>query len=122
MTIKEIQAKTESMTNYLGYLLLVFCWFFLDNRFTAVKTDLPSSWWLTLTEWGITLVIGPLLLAGTFGGIYAKQRSSGSEENRTGFFQAVKTHFLRFLGANFLSLAIYLIVLISVMAARGVDP
>jgi Zn-dependent protease len=122
MTIKEIHAKTGSMTNYVGYVFLVFCWFFLDNRFTAIKEDLASSLWLTLTDWGIRLVIVPLLLAGVFGGIYEKQRAPSSEASQGSFFQAVKKHVLRFLGANLLALIIYMIVVVSVMAARGVDP
>ncbi len=121
MTIKEIQSKNGSIINYVGYILLLFCWYFFENRFTTIKVDLPESPWLTIVDWVLRLLIAPLLLAGVFGGIYAKQRSQGSEETTNSFFKAVKAHSLRFLGANLLSIVIYIVAMATAVAARGVD-
>lgn len=121
MTIKEIHTKTGSMTNYIGYILLIFCWYFFMNRFDAIKAGPSESSWVTIVDWVLRLLVSPLLLAGMFGGIYAKQRSQGSQETTNGFFQAIKTYSLRFIGANLLFLVIYVIAMVSVVATRGVD-
>jgi Zn-dependent protease len=121
MTIKEIQAKTGAVTDYVGYIFLVFCWYFFSNWFTRTKADLSISSWITIVDWGLQLLLIPLLWAGVFGGIYSKQRSQGSEEIMSGFIQAVKAHFLRFVGTNLLSFVAYLITIVSVVVARGVD-
>src|ERR1051325_5833315 len=114
MTIKEIQAKTGAVTDYVGYIFLVFCWYFFSNWFTRTKADLSISSWITIVDWGLQLLLIPLLWAGVFGGIYSKQRSQGSEEIMSGFIQAVKAHFLRFVGTNLLSFVAYLITIVSV--------
>src|SRR6266540_5524352 len=117
MTIKEIHAKAGSLSGYVGYILLLFCWYFLDNRFTSIRTDLPESSLLTLVDWAVKLIIAPLLLAGVFGGIYLQQRSEG-EWSTGGVLHAIKTYAWRFLGANFLSFVIYMIVTLIVLAVQ----
>jgi Zn-dependent protease len=120
MTIKEIHAKAGSLSGYLGYIFLVFGWYFLDNRFSAFQGAHPENSMLSLIDWSIRLVLGPLLWAGVFGGIYAQQRFQG-EWRFGGFLHAIKTHALRFLGANLLSLVFFMIATIVVLATQGID-
>ena len=122
MTINETQTKTGSLVNYTGYALLLFCWYFFDNRLSTLTADLPQSTWLNLVDWGRNLLLWPLLFAGLFGGIYSRLVAAENDETPDGFFHGIRVHFLRFLGANLLSFVVYLIVMVVVLAARGVDP
>ena len=99
MTIKEIHPKAGSLSGYMGYIFLVFGWYFLDNRFGAFQTAHPGNALLSLVDWGINLVLGSRLWAVVFGGVYAQQRSH-SEGGMGRFLHPIKAYALRFLRAN----------------------
>lgn len=115
MTIKEVQTKTGSLTNYIGYVILLFGLYFIENRIISLESSTQVSSFVTLGDWAFKLLLAPLLMAGILGGIYEIQRES-SGSNIGGFFHSIKIHYWRFLGANLLYFFL-LIILVSIATA-----
>ena len=114
MTIKEIHAKAGSLSNYMGYIFLVFLWYFFDNIYKSIKPIFPGSSIEPFVEWGFYIVIVPFLLAGVYGGIHEQQRIQ-IKSSVSGFFNSAKTHYWRILGANLLATGFILVVSIVIV-------
>jgi hypothetical protein len=111
MTIEEMDKDTGPLPGYAWYILLVFCWYFLDNIYTSIQPLMPGSFIEPLLGWVYRTALVPFLLAGVYGGIHAWQRIK--EISSIGaFFHGVKTNYLRFMGANLLATAFIIVVTI----------
>ena len=111
MDIKEIHIKAGSLSGYVGYLVVVFCWYFFDNIYTSMQTTSPGTPIEILFLWMYRIVLVPLFLAGVYGGIRGKQRTE-EISSVSAFLNGIKTYYLQILGANLLGLIIILTVTI----------
>jgi Zn-dependent protease len=118
MTIKEIQARAGSLSDYLGYIFLMWGWYFLDNLYTSIQPVSPGSWLEPLLNWAIRIVIYPILLAGIFGGIHEQQQTQENWD-LSGFLIGIKKHYLRMIGANLL-VTIFILVVSIIILASGI--
>jgi Zn-dependent protease len=115
MMIKEDHNKTGPITNYVGFIFLVFCWYFLDNIYTSAQPIFPGSSIEILAGWVYRLVVVPILFAGVYGGIREQQRTEDTPSVNA-FLNGVKTSYWRIMGANLLSIAFILIITIFTLA------
>ncbi len=121
MKLKEISAKTGPISDYLGYIILLFGWYFVMDAYLILLPQLSGTGMDPAVAWGLRLLVGPVIFAIVFGGIHERQEVPDVFE-RKGFFGNVKLHLLRLLGANLLSLFFYYLVSIIVFLIAGIDP
>lgn len=121
MTIDDIRTRAGSLWSYGGYLFLLFCYYFAFHRLEALVAENPENPLLSLLDWGIRILIAPLVLAGVFGGIYGQQRARDEEWSFGAFLKAALTHYGRMLGANLLGILAVLVLWTVVSTAAGVE-
>ena len=103
MMIKEVHNKAGSLTGYVGFIFLVFCWYFLDNVYTSMQPIFPGSSIEISAGWIYRILLIPLLLAGVYGGIREQQRTQDTS-SVSAILHGVKTSYWRIVGANLLGL------------------
>jgi Zn-dependent protease len=119
MNLKDIRSKTGSISDYLGIILFLFGWNIVNDVYPII---IPESTGLTyqFVSIGFRLLVGPIILAIVFGGIFERQ-SNHDELERKSLFSQIKMHALRFIGACFLSLIFYYVVLFISLITAGSD-
>ncbi len=115
MTLKEIHAKAGSLFNYIGYILLLFGWYLLSDVYITVQSELPG------VSWGLRLLVFPIILSVVMGGIHERQNMQDVFEKNS-FFSPLKSHLLRFIGANILITVLNLIITMVVVLVAGYEP
>ena len=115
MTIEEIHEKTGSLTGYVGYIVLVFCWYFLDNIYTSTQPIFPGSSIETLAGWIYRIFLIPLILAGVYGGIRRQQQIQDTS-NGNAFINSIKTYYWRIVLANLIAIVFLLAITIVTFA------
>ena len=120
MTIKEIHAKAGSLSDYFGYIILLFCWYLLNNMFLTIQPEFLGATLKSIIDWGLRLLIGPIVLAVVFGGVNERQKAQDVFEY-TSFFSSLKSHFWRIFGANLLFIVSFFIVTIIAFLASGAE-
>src|SRR3990172_8607733 len=109
MTVKEIHKKAGSLSDYVWYIFLVFCWYFMDNIYTSMQPMVPGSSIETLLLWVYRIAIVPFLLAGVLGGLL-EQRRSQEITSGSAFFDGARTYYWRIMGANLLAIIFILVI------------
>ena len=118
MTVKEIHKKAGSLSDYVWYIFLVFCWYFMDNIYTSMQPMVPGSSIETLLLWVYRIAIVPFLLAGVLGGLL-EQRRSQEITSGSAFFDGARTYYWRITGANLLAITFILIITSTVLVLGG---
>src|SRR4030095_14313872 len=116
MTIKEIQARAGPLLGYLGYFLLVFVWYFVENTYASSGDAASGSSIKPLMVWGFRIVIVPLISAGLFGGIHERQQVP-EISSTSGFFSGIKKYYWHILAGNVLIIVVYFITLVALFIA-----
>ncbi len=117
MNIKEIFSKAGSFSSVIGFIILLFVWNAINDVYVTTLSNLPGVGY-ALLPWVLKLLVGPVLLAAVYGGIYERQTTQ-NELERKNFFQIIQAHLLRFLGANILSILLLYIALIAAVIIAG---
>lgn len=108
MNLKDILSKTGSISDYLGYVILLFGLNIANNVYPMLIPESSGVAYQAVT-WGLRLLVGPLVLVIVFAGIYERQTIQDDLE-RKGFFSHIKMHILRFVGAELISVFFYYLV------------
>jgi len=120
MQIKEIIAKAGSISNYFGYIILLFAWNLTNHVYTMYQAEISEPVIDFIFTWGLPLVLVPIIFAGVFGGIHEQQETQDGFE-RNGFFGNAIMHFWRFIIANFLSIIFYYTITLIVVLTSGIN-
>ena len=115
MTIEEVHEKAGYLTDYVGYIVLVFCWYFLDNIYMSMQPVFPGSSIEILAVWIYRIFLIPLLLAGVYGGIREQQRTQGTS-NGNAFINGIKRYYWRIVLANLLAIVFLLVITVTILA------
>jgi Zn-dependent protease len=118
MKIKEIATKAGSISDYLGYIILLFGWYLINDITSAPNSGLFGSPIDPILPWVLSLLVGPIVFAIVFGGIHEQQEAQDLFERKS-FFSNIKTHFLRLAGANLLSFVFYYVATIIILLIAG---
>lgn len=110
MNLKEINSKAGSISDYLGYIILLFGWNMVNHEYSRIVPESSGAAFQWLF-WGFRLLVGAIVLAIVYAGIYERQMIP-DELERQGFFGQIKMHFLRFLGADFLCYIVLFVVFV----------
>jgi len=115
MRIREIHDRAGSPANYIFYIFLLFCYYFLTNLYFSMQTDTSGNSLETVLVWVFRLVLVPLFYAGIYGGILERQRGQDMSgvstlfnedtSSLSAFFKGMKKFGWRMMGANFLAVA-----------------
>src|SRR5689334_3772481 len=120
MTIREIQAKAGPPLGYLGYFFLMFVWYFLQNIYSSMGDAVPDSSEKALLDWGLRLVIGPLISAGVFGGMHEQQPTPHIWSPRA-FLGGIKRYYWRMLVTSLLYIVVSVIAVL-ILGVAGLNP
>lgn len=117
MNLKEINSRAGSISDYLGYIILLFVWSIVNYSYSML-IPASSSAAFQLVPWGLKLLVGPIIFAIIYGGIYERQTLQDDLE-RKNFFSHIKMHVLRFISAQLLSILFCFIVMMIAVAIAG---
>lgn len=120
MKIKEIFSEAGSLSDYFGYIILLFGWYLLDNVYSTIQPELSGETIELVLTWGLRLLVSPIVFAAVLGGIDERQKIQAAPD-RDGLFSHVKSHLWRFIVANLLSIIFYLIVTIIIVLLAGYE-
>ena len=119
MMIKEMYAKAGSLSGYFGYIILLFGWNIFTHIYATGQLGLSGAVDQVL-DWGLRLLVSPIVYAVVLGGIHERQKIQ-DEFERSSFLNLVKSHLWRLIGANTLSYISSLIVALIVLLVAGSD-
>ncbi len=102
MVLKDIHSKAGSISDNLGYIILLFGLNFVNFGYSMVVPELSGDAFSAVT-WVLRLLVGPIILAIVYGGIYEGQ-SIINEFDRQSILSHLKTHVFRFIGAVLISI------------------
>jgi Zn-dependent protease len=105
MDLKELNTRAGSISDYLGYLLLLFAWYAVNYTYKLVIPESAGAAYLWVGL-GLRLLAAPLVFVIIYAGIYERQ-SFEDEYERKNFLSQWKLHALRFLSANLVSIVLY---------------
>lgn len=117
MNLKEINSKAGPISGYLSYIILLFSWSIVNDVYPMVVPESSGAVY-QLILWIFKLLVGPIVVAIIYGGIY-EQQTIQSELERKNFLGYIKTHGLRFIGAYFISVLIYYLVSLPAFIIAG---
>jgi Zn-dependent protease len=118
MTVKEMQNRVGGLSSYIPLIILVFCWYFMDNLYNAAMPLVPGSGLETLLYWMYRLLAVPLMTAGVYGGIHNMLRRQ-EISSINAFFDGAKDNYWRVAGANLLSTVFIMIITVIILLAGG---
>jgi Zn-dependent protease len=120
MRLKEIIANAGSISDYLGYIILLFGWNIVNYEYSLIVPE-SSGAIFQWGSWGLKLLVGPIVFSIVYAGIYERQTIQ-DELERKSFFSKIKMVVIRFIGASFLLTFIFYLVLFAALFIGSVDP
>ncbi len=118
MNLKEINSKAGPISDYSGYIILLFVYNLINRGYAMVVPESAGAVFQAVPV-VLTMLVGPIVFAIVYGGIYERQTVQ-YELERKGFFSQIKMHSLRLFGAQLFSLFIsYLVLIVALLVAGG---
>ncbi len=118
MNIKEIHAKAGSLSNSFGYILILCCWYLINNLYSTIQPKLSGATVITLLNWGFQILFAPIIFSIVYGGISERQKKQDLFDGIT-FINNIKNHFWRLMAAKLLYFLAFFIVSILAVIASG---
>lgn len=119
MKLKEIATKAGSISDYFGYIILLFGWYLVNNMYETLLPESSGEVLGQVLSVGLRLLVGPAVLAIVYGGIHERQETQ-EIFGGNGFLNHFISRLWRFIVANTLYLVSFFVVSFLVLLIAGV--